>query len=176
MTTQHTSSEGSPPKRYDVSLDELQVGLLISALYESLFENERYLASTPKHKTPRPEESCCPMHLARYEAGREQRSALKRVRRSLREALSTLQSVEASSWSNTVPREVAGVLQDREDADSVAAARWLAKHENDDAVWDILGRAVDELTELAKSDGGGEDDTEPTEGTSVGTEAGDVTS
>lgn len=116
------------------------------------------------------------MHLARYEAGREQRSALKRVRRSLREALSTLQSVEASSWSNTVPREVAGVLQDREDADSVAAARWLAKHENDDAVWDILGRAVDELTELAKSDGGGEDDTEPTEGTSVGTEAGDVTS
>lgn len=163
MTTQHTSSEGSPPKRYDVSLDEHQVGLLISALYESLFENERYLASTPEHKTPRPEESCCPMHLARYEAGREQRAALKRVRKSLRGALSMLQGVEASSWSNTVPREVASVLRDREGAESVAAARWLAEDENDDAVWDVLGRAVDELTELAKNDGAaGDDDTKPT--------------
>lgn len=53
------------------------------------------------------------------------------------------------AWDNTVPRELAGVLEDREDERSVRAAEWLAEHENDDAVWDLIGSLLDRITQMA---------------------------
>lgn len=53
------------------------------------------------------------------------------------------------AWDNTVPRELAGVLEDREDERSVQAAEWLAEHENDDEVWDLIGSLLDRITQMA---------------------------
>lgn len=53
------------------------------------------------------------------------------------------------AWDNTVPRELAGVLEDREDERSVRAAEWLAEHENDDAVWDLIGSLLNRITQMA---------------------------
>lgn len=55
------------------------------------------------------------------------------------------------TWDNTIPREIADALECREDAASLRAAGWLHEHENDDAVWQIINRAMDALTELAES-------------------------
>jgi hypothetical protein len=53
------------------------------------------------------------------------------------------------SWDNTVPRELASVLRDRGERDSKRAAKWLKRHESDDAVWEIIGEALDKIEQLA---------------------------
>lgn len=55
------------------------------------------------------------------------------------------------TWDNTIPREIADALECRSDAVSLRTAAWLHEHENDDAVWQIINRAMDALTELAES-------------------------
>lgn len=55
----------------------------------------------------------------------------------------------SEDWDNTVPRELAGVLEDREDESSARAAAWLAEHENDDAVWYLIGSLLDQIIEMA---------------------------
>lgn len=53
-------------------------------------------------------------------------------------------------WINILPREIAAVMLDRGGDDrSVRAAQWLAGHENDDRVWEVLGETIDRLTDIA---------------------------
>lgn len=52
-------------------------------------------------------------------------------------------------WINSLPREIAAVMLDRGDDRSVRAAQWLAGHENDDRVWEVLGETIDRLTDIA---------------------------
>ena len=52
-------------------------------------------------------------------------------------------------WINSLPREIAAVMLDRGDDRSVRAAQWLAGHENDDRVWEVLGETIDRLTDVA---------------------------
>jgi hypothetical protein len=53
------------------------------------------------------------------------------------------------TWDNTIPREIAGALECREDSASTRAAAWLHANENEDAVWQIINRAMDAITELS---------------------------
>ena len=66
--------------------------------------------------------------------------------------MSAPKPAEAHVWQNTVPRELADVLRDREDEASERAAEWLAEHENDDEVWTLIGRLLDQLTDMAAED------------------------
>lgn len=52
-------------------------------------------------------------------------------------------------WANSIPRELADALLDREDEESERAAEWLAEHENDDVVWNLIGPLLDQITEMA---------------------------
>lgn len=52
-------------------------------------------------------------------------------------------------WDNSIPRELAGCLEDRETTRSEHAARWLKEHENDDALWNLIGGLLDRIESMA---------------------------
>lgn len=69
--------------------------------------------------------------------------------------ISTVVVITSDSWDNTVPRELASCLRDREDDKSVRAAEWLEDNENEDYLWNLIGDLLDRITELA-NEGAGE--------------------
>lgn len=54
------------------------------------------------------------------------------------------------AWDNAITRELANALRDRGDLESLAAAHWLAEHENDDEAWSLIGGLLDRITRTAK--------------------------
>lgn len=60
----------------------------------------------------------------------------------------------SARWRDAVTRELAGALEDRENADSFHAAEWLAAHEGDDRVRDLVGGILDRIMEIAAEDDG----------------------
>jgi hypothetical protein len=139
-----------PEPTITIELTEEQRHAVVGALYDKLGETDRYLL-TFAHDGDEPGalDSCCNAHLARYKERISQRDALRGQKALFVRLIEIIDGAQPSSWSNTVPRALAEALTDREDAESCHAAAWLAEHENDDELWDLLGKLMDRITELA---------------------------
>lgn len=64
-------------------------------------------------------------------------------------AVVDVRAAEQGTWDNTITRELADALRDRGDRESREAAHWLAEHENDHEVWNLVGDLLDRLTCMA---------------------------
>lgn len=133
-----------------IELTEEQRHAVVGALYDKIGDTDRYLLSFI-HDGDEPGEldSCCKGHLARYRERISQRNMLREEKTRLERLIGIIDSAEPASWDNSVPRALAEALEDREDEESRRAARWLAEHENDDYLWDLVGGLMDRITELA---------------------------
>lgn len=133
-----------------IELTEEQRHAVVGSLYSKRSETDRYLLSyTHDGDEPGDLDSCCKGHLARYRERISQRNALREEKTRLERLIEIIDSAEPASWDNSVPRALAEALEDREDEESRRAAEWLAEHESDDYLWDLIGGLMDRITELA---------------------------
>lgn len=52
-------------------------------------------------------------------------------------------------WRNSIPRELADALQNRETPEATRTIAWLAAHENDGELWDRIGDLLDDIERMA---------------------------
>ncbi|MGW0881327.1 hypothetical protein [Streptomyces sp. NPDC002671] len=132
-----------------IELTEHQQAVVLDALYDKSIETDRYLGSYRDAEEPGPLDNCCAGHLARFKERSSQRADLLERKQNIRSAINIVDSAVSLAWDNAVPQALADALRDREDAASLRAAAWLAEHENDDYVWQLIGKLLDRFTELA---------------------------
>lgn len=136
-----------------IELTEEQRRAVAGALFDKQAETARYLLSFAHvHDEPGGLDSCCAAHLAAHAQRLSQRNVLREEKALVDRLIEIIDSAEPASWDNSVPRALAEALDDREDDESCGAARWLAEHENDDYVWDLIGKLLDRITELAAAE------------------------
>ncbi|MFK0244549.1 hypothetical protein ACIQUM_07610 [Amycolatopsis azurea] len=65
-------------------------------------------------------------------------------------AVIDLAAAHPGNWANPIARELAAVLDDRDDDASVAATVWLHEHENDTGFWKLIDGLLDHVVSLAE--------------------------
>lgn len=61
-------------------------------------------------------------------------------------------SIKQHRWDNDLPRAIADVLLGHEEPEMLHAAAWLAEHENDRHVWDMIEDLLDGIISAAQDD------------------------
>lgn len=142
-----------PPRHWETDVDRAVLGVISALRSETRLFPETYawlVGKAVTSVTPRISRCKCPAGDIRvtYPDGRVV-DYIKEPEGHKHGATVVDEDPDNRGWSNTVPRELASVLRDREDANSRRAAAWLKRHENDPRVWDLIDSLMDEITRIA---------------------------
>lgn len=96
----------SQPITITITITDVERRLLCRGLYDKLFETKRYLSPhTDTYPQATPLDTCCDLHLARYESRREEHQHLTVRKRQIEALIVLLEDAAAHDDSRSSPQE-----------------------------------------------------------------------